>query len=478
MPSTPVHGGTSSNTYLHAIEWGGWKWTDGSTPGTNITYFFQQSNPGDDLSYMFSKPAGTAVSVAWLANEEVAFRAAIAEWAKVANISFTEVTTYLQGSASNTANLVEHVWNGAGGPSGILGKHETPDTANGYTDKAAWSAYNFNGAGWTTTGLQKGGYGYITPVHEIGHALGLAHPHDNGGGSTLFPGVSNSADTGDFGLNQGIFTVMSYNDGWRTGIGKASTSQNLGWESGPMAFDIAAIQNLYGARPAATGNNTYQLGHVAGSPDDLVCIWDTGGTDKLSYSGGFACTIDLRAATLQHAPGGGGFVSYVNGAPKSNLSHWSAYTIAHGVKIENASGGSGADHITGNQLANILSGGPGIDTLTGGPGRDTLNGGGQHDYFHFNAVSDSPAGAGRDIINAFQHNVDDIDLRAIDAKTGGGNNAFIWIGTSGFHHVKGELHYKDLGASCLVQADTNGDGRANFEIFVHSATLSKTDFLL
>ena len=85
----------------------------------------------------------------------------------------------------------------------------------------------------------------------------------------------------------------------------------------------------------------------------------------------------------------------------------------------------------------------------------------------------------RDQILDFQRGADDIDLRTIDAKTViSGNQAFKFIGTSGFHDVKGELRYIDKGSSCIVQGDVNGDGNADFEIYVKVGALSKGDFLL
>ena len=102
-------------------------------------------------------------------------------------------------------------------------------------------------------------------MHELGHGLGLAHPHDNGGGSTIWPGVTGPFNSyGTNNLNQGIFTVMSYNDGWDQvqdplGIGLTT----YGFVGGPMAFDIAAIQYLYGANMSYhTGGDTYTLPDV------------------------------------------------------------------------------------------------------------------------------------------------------------------------------------------------------------------------
>mgnify|MGYP007000448881 len=70
--------------------------------------------------------------------------------------------------------------------------------------------------------------------------LGLAHPHDTGGGATRFPGVTSNSDQGDNSLNQNNFTVMSYID---TNSGNnPSSAQPYGFCMGPMGFDIATME--------------------------------------------------------------------------------------------------------------------------------------------------------------------------------------------------------------------------------------------
>jgi Ca2+-binding RTX toxin-like protein len=145
-----------------------------------------------------------------------------------------------------------------------------------------------------------------------------------------------------------------------------------------MAFDIAAIQDKYGVNEEwATGDDTYTLKDVNAAGTFYSSIWDGGGNDTIVYEGERDALIDLRAATLNYEVGGGGNVSFATGI-------FGGFTIANGVVIENATGGSGNDLLRGNSGVNALSGRAGNDTfffgadltaadlVDGGEGTDTL----------------------------------------------------------------------------------------------------------
>ncbi|MGH6736630.1 MAG: calcium-binding protein [Methyloceanibacter sp.] len=156
------------------------------------------------------------------------------------------------------------------------------------------------------------------------------------------------------------------------------------------------------------------------------------------------------------------------------------YNGAQGRLSGDVFGGAGNDVITGGIDHDTFFGDDGNDTLTGGLGRDRLTGGADRDFFDFNSVKESVKGANRDMILDFNRADDDrIDLRTIDAKTGvGGNQNFKFIGKSKFNDEKGELRYIDKGSTVIVQGDVNGDGKADFEIFVAVGALAKGDFIL
>ena len=148
---------------------------------------------------------------------------------------------------------------------------------------------------------------------------------------------------------------------------------------------------------------------------------------------------------------------------------------------DDMSGGNDRDDLYGGTGNDHLDGGAGTDFLYGGGGKDFLTGGSEKDLFIFLLLSDSKSGTNRDVIADFSQ-VGDHDLIAlspIDAKKGGADNAFKFIGSHAFHHKAGELHYLQKNGYQIVEGDVNGDGKADFQIEVHGAsTLHATDFLL
>ena len=171
--------------------------------------------------------------------------------------------------------------------------------------------------------------------------------------------MSGSYDLGRFDLNQGVYTMMSYNDGWETNPDGEPPGYDYGYEGTPMAIDIAVLQEKYGVNETLPqGRNTYRLPDVNQSGTFYACIWDAGGRDAIVTDSDAAATIDLRAATLKPKPGGGGYISYVDGI-------FGGFTIANRVTIENARRRRRRRRPVGNAANNRLDGGRGDDLIVG-----------------------------------------------------------------------------------------------------------------
>lgn len=364
----------SGNTIVNGVLWDGWKWSS-----STLSYYFANDH------------------VTWEVHEKTAYEQAIQQWAAVSGLQFSE-------SANRAgADFVELQADGNqmnsiyGQGSTTFGFHESPDptyisianssqNANIGTNELN-GVYNWQLMGmnpWTAGSLGPGGFTFRMIVHELGHALGLKHPHDVLGSAPTLPGVTSNNDLGDNNLAHMFSTVMAYNRGYTfdaNGLIVALNTNNIvigssdildyGYAAGPMALDIATIQYLYGASSANTGDDTYYLpvNNVAGEAM-WRCLWDTGGTDTMYYGGTQGVIISLHAATLDNTVEGGGTLSYARNT-------YGGFTIANGVDIENATGGSGDDQIIGNNLNNSLQGQAGADMLYGELGNDTLDGGTQ-----------------------------------------------------------------------------------------------------
>ncbi|MBB3064563.1 M10 family metallopeptidase C-terminal domain-containing protein [Limibacillus halophilus] len=389
-----IDGAPTGNPWLDSLIAGG-AWSDGDGGTVSITYYLQS---GNDPFNVFP-----STGKVWDSYEIAGIELAFSLWEAVANIDFVE-----NGGSANS-----DIWywvTDNQGASGTLGWHEIPGFDVG---EPLYGVFNYQGTGWTELGLAQGGYGFVTYIHEIGHGLGLAHPHDGGPAAdgTVFPGVSSPfGDYGLYDLNQGVFTTMSYNTGFETRF-PFHSNLNYGYEGTPMALDIAAVQAIYGANTTyASGSDIYTLPTVNASGTFWAAIWDTGGFDTITANGtNLNVVIDLRPAPLS-GENAGGYVSAAQGIV-------GGFTIAANVLIEGAEGGSGADSLVGNGADNLLVGNNGNDMLFGLTGNDDLYGGIGLDTIHSDSGNDLLSGGdGND--NLYAYSGDDLIM-------GGGGNDFI-----------------------------------------------------
>jgi hypothetical protein len=369
---------------------------------------------------------------------------AFQQYANIIDVSFEQTTDASQAD-------LKLVTNRAGG---YLGYFNPPGTHN-----EGVGVFSQTGDGWDAAGgggLEQGGYGFVTMIHEFGHGMGLAHPHDDGGTSTVMLGVTGAFDSyGLYDLNQGVYTAMSYNDAWQLSPDGLSDSLSYGWEGTMMALDVAILQQKYGANNSFhAGDDTYAL-FGANAPGAMyACIWDAGGADSMIYRGPGEAVLDLRAATIDYSPTGGGAISHVDGVI-------GGYTIARGVLIENASGGSGDDRLTGNDAANRIAGGGGDDVITGGDGADRLRGGNGADTFLYELLETT-----RDVIRDLT-DADIINLRLIDADVArDGDQRFRLVDSFTGHAGQATVAFDADHGRTLLQLDVNGDGRADMRVLI------------
>jgi serralysin len=487
---------------IDGVLWGGWRWDT-----THLNYAF----PTSVNQYAGYSPGDIQGFDAFSSVQKTAAKQVVKAYADVCGLSFT-LSTPANGNIRFAEATLINTGDGAGlhrpGKEGSSDPLNPPDSAEAVApDDATFPAYAQGDTFFNHTTYNnpvRGSFGFTAGImHEMGHALGLKHGHvaQNYGDSFNFPALPDSVDSQEF-------TVMTYKRFIGEVVPNGNNHTTSDFPTTPMMLDIRALQYLYGPDyNTNSGNTVYKWSPVNGATiingvsqgatfhhKIFLTVWDGGGKDTYDFSNYHSnAVINLNP----------GAWSTPSPAQKADLSaelsgthHFARGSIANAFLfnnnarslIENAVGSKGSDSITGNVASNSLNGIAGNDNikglggndvLIGGLGKDLLHGGPNADRFDFNAPGESKSGGLRDQILDFssaQH--DKIDLSTIDANAHAhGNQAFHFIGASGFHHQGGELRF----AGHVLEGDVNGDGKADFQIFVNAAHLTAGpghDFLL
>lgn len=325
---TNVTVGSSDPDHVEMLVYGT-KWGGAIGTGVNLTYSFYDAGVSQyDYQYTAERPYQNS-PYELTAAQETAIRAALDTWAAVSGLTFTEVV-------DDATSAGELRFGGSASPSTA---YAFLPFANSGAAGDTWFGNSFQSQAFT-----EGGYNYVTAIHEIGHALGLKHPH---------PGPHEGSE-----YDQLQWSVMSYRDYEGEVIDGYFHDP---YPITPMVSDIVAIQYLYGANSShESGDTTYSWGV---GDKILETIWDGGGTDTIDWSNqSTAAVIDLREGTYSQL--GPAVFAHGQSLPET-------VGIAFGTVIENANGGSAADVITGNDADNRITGNAANDTIDGGLGDDT-----------------------------------------------------------------------------------------------------------
>lgn len=260
---------------------------------------------------------------------------------------------------------------------------------------------------------------YNVVLHEIGHSVGLRHPHEG----LISPDPDPDPDVND----QHQFSIMSYRSYYDAPLG--ATNDPWSFPQSLMMDDIATLQHLYGANfETRSGDTTYSFDPLDGrmiidgveqspkSGSKIFCtIWDGNGHDTYDFSNFlYEQKIDLTPggwSTLDSTqlPNLGDGIVADGSVFNARLYYGDARSV-----IEDAKGGSAADMISGNFVANALYGNAGndslfgmdgVDLLMGGPDNDVLWGGNDGDRLYGESGADNLLGeAGSDWLDGGSEN--------------------------------------------------------------------------
>lgn len=265
-------------------------------------------------------------------------------------------------------------------------------------------------------------------------------------------GGSNRVDAG--AGNDGVVSYKEFGNVIMLGDGN-DTYVGLGF--GSFSSDLA--DQVYGGTGADTFVvQTFRSQYYGGIGNDTF------------HSVGWANTFNggTGSDTISYLPRSDDTTSGVTVDLGAGLAQTRATRQEHLISIENVIGSNNNDAIFGSNGANKITGAQGFDEMTGRGGAD---------QFVFRAAADARVSTENvDIIVDFSRAQNDkINLHAMDANTTTAGNQDFQLISTGFTRHAGELRFD----GDFVQGDINGDGRADFQIYMNNVNaMQATDFIL
>lgn len=475
----------------------------------NTTNYTQFLGSGFTFNAAHVPTGGTVTSVRYVLNGGTALL--------ITGMSIAATTVHTYASQNNTQGLLGLVLAGADtltgtvfadvlrgyGGNDILKGGAGKDVLDGgtgvdtalYNDKAGAVVVTLNGAANATVSVAGVAEDTIRNIENVTGGSGadtltgdaLANTLNGGAGADIMRGkagndiyvVDNSGDTVDEGVagSIGIDTVLS-----SITFSLVNSAHVLGTLENLTLLGAANINGVGNAGNNVLTGNTGINTLLGGVGNDVM----KGGLGKDVLDGGAgldtAVYNDKAGAVVVTLAGTANAIVTVAGVAEDTIRN-----------IENVTGGSGADTLTGDGMANVFNGGAGNDTIRGGGGADTLIGGRGNDFLNGNSgldtvdySTDAANGGTLGVIVNLLGNGPQAGLPADTAKDGFGNTDTVTnipnvIGTQFNDQIYGGNHANKLSGGAgndLINGGLGIDnliGGAGNDTFFFNGALGATN---